>query len=79
MLPDALAQGGAYRAKKNTCAPWLVKHAVPLINRNHVGVDGKTAYRRFKGRNVKAKVAEFGECIWYLHVGITGKSKLDDC
>ena len=57
--------------------PWLVMHAARTINRYHVGVDGKTAYRRWKGKEVRREVAEFGECVMYLRPGSKGRDKLE--
>ena len=44
--------------------PWLIKHAADVINRTRISTDGKTAFRRWKGREFNKKVAEFGEHIW---------------
>ena len=35
---------------EETIFPWLVSHAAATINRHHVGQDGETAYRRWKGK-----------------------------
>ena len=59
------------------CLPWLVIHSASLLNRFAVGMDGCTAHRRLKGKDFKGTLCEFGECVWYMHVGITGKNKLD--
>ena len=53
--------------------PWLVKHAADVINITRVGMDGKTAFARWKGRNFNKKVAEFGEHVWYLNKNQSAK------
>ena len=46
---------------------WIVEHAAFLINRYVLGTDGRTAYGRLHGREVKERIAEFGEKImWYV-------------
>ena len=57
--------------------PWMVAHAAATINRYHVGQDGRTSYRRWKGKDFKREVAEFGEQVLYLKMGTKGKNKLD--
>ena len=50
-LKDSLeARLGARLAEDSTLIPWLVTHAARTINRYHVGQDGLTAYRRWKGK-----------------------------
>ena len=46
---------------EETIFPWLVSHAAATINRHHVGQDGRTAYRRWKGKEFRREIAEFGE------------------
>ena len=57
--------------------PWLVAHAANTVNRYSVGPDGKTPYGRVKGKVFDRPVVEFGEEVWYMRSGITGKHKLD--
>ena len=58
---------------EHPAVPWLVAHAAATINRRRVGQDGKTAYRRWKGKYFNIRVAEFGENVWYLKAGTLGK------
>ena len=44
---------------EETIFPWLVSHAAATINRYHVGQDGNTAYRRWKGKEFRRETAEF--------------------
>ena len=53
----------------------LVSHAASTINRHHVGQDDKTAYKRWKGKEFRREVAEFGESVMYLKAGTQGKDK----
>ena len=46
--------------------PWLIMHAARTINRYRVGKDGRTAYRRIKGKEFRRPIAEFGETVLYL-------------
>ena len=55
---------------------WLVPHAAETLNRYLIGVDGKTARQRLKGRTFKSPVVEFGECVWYLKPKSAGRDKL---
>ena len=44
---------------------WLVRHAASLITRYHVGKDGRTPYERWKGKQRRKELAEFGECVHF--------------
>ena len=57
--------------------PWLVKHAADVINRTRIGIDGNTAFRRWKGNNCINTVAGFGEHIWYLRQNSVGQDKFN--
>ena len=35
-----------------------------------------TAYRRWKGRDFKTRVAEFGEIVWHLKAASAGKGQV---
>ena len=53
-MKDALeTKIGARLAPNSTIIPWIVVHAARTINRYQVGDDGKTAYRRWKGKDFK--------------------------
>ena len=62
---------------KHKIITWLVPHAAQCLNRYLVGVDGKTARQRLKGKVFKTPVVEFGECVWYLKPKSVGKDKLN--
>ena len=56
-------------SRLNSCHPfisYLVEHAAKTINRYRVGQDGKTAYRRWKGKDFKVEIPEIGEKVFYL-------------
>ena len=40
-----------------------------------MGPDGKTAYRRLKGKNFKQQYVKIGEAIWFLKPRTKGKNK----
>ena len=40
---------------------WITRHAVSLLNKFHVGVDGRTAHYRIHHKNFNGKVFEIGE------------------
>jgi hypothetical protein len=53
----------------SSCHPfisYLVEHAAKTINRYRVGQDGKTGYRRWKGKDFKVEIPEIGEKVFYL-------------
>ena len=43
----------------------MTEHAADLLNKFHVGVDGRTAYRRHKGKEFRGATVEFGEKVHY--------------
>ena len=53
----------------STVLPWLVKHAVAMINRGRKGPDGRTAWELRHGRPYRRELAMFGEKILYQPVG----------
>ena len=55
--------------------PWLVMHAARTLNGYVVGPDGKMAYRRWKGKEFRRDIAEFGETVMYLKAGTHGQDK----
>ena len=58
--------------------PWLIMYAAMLINICSIGEDGKTAYERRRGKKFKRELPEFGESIFFLKPGSSGKEKLDE-
>ena len=60
---------------ESTIVPWLVMHSARTLNRFSVGSDGKTAYRRWKGKDFRREIAEFGEVVMYLKPGTRGQDK----
>ena len=56
--------------------PWLIMHSACVLNWYQVGPDGKTLYERWKGRRFRRTIAQFGECIMWLHLKSVGTSKL---
>ena len=49
--------------------PWLVNHAGVLTFRFQVGVDGRTAYERIKGKPFRKALVPIGECVQYQPLG----------
>ncbi len=45
---------------------WLVNHSSFLLTRFQVGVDGRTAYQRLKGKAFKKPMLMFAEHVLYL-------------
>ena len=45
---------------------WLVKHAADVLTKYNVGLDGKAAHQRWKGKCFKSMVLEFEERVQYL-------------
>ena len=55
---------------------WLVEHTAWVLNKFHLGDDGRTAYGRLHGREGRERVCEFGETImWYVPKKL--RAKLD--
>ena len=48
---------------KDSIFAWLVEHVADVINRYHVGSDGKTVFRRLRGRPYGGEYFEFGSPI----------------
>ncbi len=44
---------------------WMVEHAADLLNKYHVGSDGRTAFERVKGKKYRGETVEFGRKILY--------------
>ena len=44
---------------------WLIEHVVLLLNKYQVGTDGRTAYGRLHGKEVRERICEFGEKVLY--------------
>ena len=40
---------------------WMTEHSADLLNKYQCGEDGRTAYRRWKGKDFQGQVVEFGE------------------
>ena len=75
-MKDALeSRYGERIARDSHILPWLVMHAAATITRYRKDADGITAYRRWKGKEFKRAVAEFGENVWYLKSDSAGKNK----
>ena len=46
---------------------WLVEHTAWVLNKYHLGTDGRTSYGRLHGREGRERVCEFGEVVlWYV-------------
>ena len=66
-MKDALESRYGERLPRDShVLPWLVMHAAATISRYRKDAHGITAYRRWKGKEFKRDVAEFGENVWYL-------------
>ena len=56
---------------------WLIEHAADVLNRYHVGEDGRTPYERLKGKRYQGDAVEFGERIHYKLKKQTMSHKLE--
>ena len=52
---------------------WLARHAASLITRYHVCKDGVSPNERWKGKQHRKELAEFGECVHFKHSTATKK------
>ena len=48
---------------------WLVEHAADILNKFQVGVDGRTAYERSRGKKYKGEMYHFGRKVFHMHPG----------
>ena len=77
-LRDALESRYCERlTEESPIIPWMIMHAAGILNKFRVGVDGRTACQRVKGRALAKALAEFGECVWYLKPKTAGINKAD--
>ena len=53
--------------------PWLIEYAAVLLNRGQVGVDGKTAYERLKGKRANEIGFEFAEGVRFKIKAANGR------
>ncbi len=60
---------------KHPVYTWLINHSSFLLTRFQVGVDGKTAWQRFKGKQYKRSLPMFAEHVLYLPVRTTEQRK----
>jgi hypothetical protein len=64
---DALeTRFGRKLGREHPILPWLISNTVENINRFQVGLDGKTAHERMRGRKFRRDIAEFGERVLYI-------------
>ena len=61
----------------NPVIEFPVLHTSDTLNRYHVGSDGRTSYQRWKGKQFKRVVPEFGEKVLYLKLGSLKEPKRD--
>ena len=45
---------------------WLVEHTAWVLNKFHLGADGRSAYGRLRGREGRESACECGETIMWL-------------
>jgi hypothetical protein len=57
--------------------PWLVNHAGVLITRFQVGVDGRTAYERLKGKPFRKALVPIGESVHYQPLGRAKANRME--
>jgi thiol-disulfide isomerase/thioredoxin len=55
---------------------WIAKHAADMIDKFHVGPDGKTSYEIMKDEKYSRSLVEFGEKIFFRH-GKLSENKLE--
>ena len=59
--------------KKIPCAhpimTWLVENATDMLNKFHVGKDGRTAHERIRGKPYHGEVVDFGKRVFHMYPG----------
>ena len=78
MKDNLEARIGARVSGESAVVPLLVIHSARTLNRFNVGSDGKTPYRRRKGKEFRRDIAEFGEVVMFLKLGTCGHDKFAD-
>ena len=69
-LKDAVeADHGTELDSGHPVIPWLVSHGASLLNHCEVGVDGRTAYERLRGKRSRRELVPIGECVFFLPTG----------
>ena len=58
---------------------WMAEYAAVLLNRFEVGVDGKTAYERNKGKKANMLGMEFGEMVMFKRKPAAGHAAKLEC
>ena len=58
---------------------WMTEHSADLLNKYQCGEDGRTAYRRWKGKDFQGQVVEFGEKVHHRNnvKGENARNKMD--
>ena len=64
-------------APTSNALKWLVEHAAYIYNRHKVGPDGKTPYERWKSKQARRPLCEFGEKVLYLPLKGARNGKLE--
>ena len=78
MMKDALETRLNRRiGEEHQCVPWLVMRAASTICRGRKEEEGFMPHRKWKGREFRRPVAEFGEAVEYPPAGTAGKNKFD--
>ena len=44
--------------------PWLIAHAVDLVNKVQVGQNGKTSFERVQGKRLNGDILRFANPVW---------------
>ena len=77
MKDNLEARIGVRVSEELAIVPWLVIHSARTFNRFSVGPDGLTPYRRWKGKDFRRDIAEFGEVVMYSKPGTCSRDKFD--
>ena len=58
---------------------WMTEHSADLLNKYQCGEDGRTAYRRWKGKDFQGQVVEFGKKVHHRNnvKGENARNKMD--
>ncbi len=69
---------GSEKNASSNILPWMIECTSVLINMYLVGKDGRTAYKRVKGKKSKTFCIEFGESVLFTRAQPPGRrGKLD--
>ena len=57
--------------------PWLIRHSAEFFTRYQVDADGRTGWRKMRGKEYRREIFQFGESVMFLKPKTLGKEKME--